>query len=205
MIIEQEIWVSIGSKNATYYKELGYKIPIGKDKRGRPRIIKEEKVLVNINDLPKSSNVKVKVQCEDCGNVREVNISTLTNRLNSSYLKNGETLCSKCANKRMGGVNNSQYIHGNNRYCEYRYNAKKRGYDFELTVDEFEKLIPSHCFYCGEESNGIDRWDNNIGYTVENSLPCCSSCNFIKRSDTPNHFINKIKKIYETLKTKNLI
>lgn len=205
MIIDKQIWVKLSSSNIRYYKSLGYDIPIGKDKRGRTRVIKENNILVNVIDLPKSSNIKINVQCEDCGKFRKINISTLTNRLNSSYIKNGETLCSKCANKRMSGINNSQYLHGNSHYCEYRYNARKRGYDFDLTIDDFEKLVPSNCFYCGEKSNGIDRWDNTKGYTIDNSLPCCGSCNFIKRTDTPIQFINKITKIYETLKNKHLI
>ena len=205
MIIDKKILIKLGSKNITYYKNLGYDIPMGIDKRGRPRVIKEQKLLVNVDDLPKASNMKIQVMCEDCGKTRYIQMSTLTDRGNSSFLKNGETLCSDCANKRMGGINNSQYIHGNNNYCSYRYNAKNRGLSFELTIEDFEKLIPGKCFYCGEDSNGIDRWDNNIGYTVENSLSCCSYCNFIKRSKSPDEFITKIRNIYNTLNQKKLI
>jgi hypothetical protein len=29
--------------------------------------------------------------------------------------------------------------------------------------------------------NGIDRRDNAKGYTIDNCLPCCENCNYIKR------------------------
>ena len=203
MIIDNEVLVKLSSSNINHYKNLGYVLPMGFDKRNRPRIEKELGLLVKINDLPHASSAKVSVKCEDCNEIRLVTYESIIRT--SNYLKNGETLCSTCANKRMSGINNSQYKHGNNLYCFYRFNAKKRGYSFELTVEQFEKLIPSNCFYCGDESNGIDRWNNDIGYTIDNSVPCCGKCNFIKRTDNPKDFIDKIKKIYKTLEKKNLL
>ena len=43
--------------------------------------------------------------------------------------------------------------------------------------------------------NGIDRIDNNIGYTKENSVPCCEICNKAKRDMSYNDFINYLKRI----------
>ena len=45
--------------------------------------------------------------------------------------------------------------------------------------------------------NGIDRIDNNIGYTNENSVPCCKTCNFAKNILSESQFYLWIKKIYE--------
>lgn len=202
MIIDKQIKVKLGSKNIQYYVNLGYVLPIGKDKRGRPRIEKENGLIVNVEDLPIGCNVKIKVQCEDCYEIREINYSTLSYRKNSSFNKTGETLCSKCANARMSGVNSPVYSHGNVLYSYYKHSAKKRNINFELTIEQFESLVPSNCFYCDETSNGIDRWDSNIGYTIVNSKPCCGECNFIKNKTSPNVFIEKIKKIYNTLTSK---
>ncbi|KAJ3236713.1 hypothetical protein HDU78_004472 [Chytriomyces hyalinus] len=44
-------------------------------------------------------------------------------------------------------------------------------------------LKASECALCGvSPANGIDRIDNAIHYTVENSQPCCSACNYIKHT-----------------------
>jgi len=68
-------------------------------------------------------------------------------------------------------------------YKRYRYSAKERGYTFELTFKDFSKLVKEKCYYCGGKEgryNGIDRKRNNIGYTKNNSVSCCSLCNRMK-------------------------
>lgn len=59
-------------------------------------------------------------------------------------------------------------------------------------------MINSVCSYCGiKEKLGIDRVDNSVGYTKENSVPCCKLCNFMKKAMSRNDFLSRIKKIYE--------
>lgn len=83
-------------------------------------------------------------------------------------------------------------------WLSYRTHAKKRNLVFELTKERFVSLIESSCFYCGKLEtnrmqaykrvcpdevylhNGVDRLDNQKGYTVENSVPCCKYCNHMK-------------------------
>lgn len=78
----------------------------------------------------------------------------------------------------------------------YRCAARKRGHAFDLTRDEFRAIVSQNCFYCENLPsmqtrvieynsspfvyNGIDRVDNDLGYTFENCVPCCRSCNFKK-------------------------
>lgn len=87
----------------------------------------------------------------------------------------------------------------------YKNSAKKRGYDFTLTLDVFEHLAKSNCFYCGAAPgntslssnfykrqkagilirerylfNGIDRIDNGVGYTAANARASCKACNYAK-------------------------
>lgn len=38
------------------------------------------------------------------------------------------------------------------------------------------------------DTNGIDRMYNNIGYTLMNCVPCCSTCNYAKRDMTKEHW-----------------
>lgn len=205
MIITQKVLSDVGGRNQAHYESLGYILPKEPDNRGRLRVPKGTKMEVSVYDLPKSSQVKIKYSCDNCGNVNEVDASTLFWRENSQYKKTGETLCSKCANGRMSGINSGQYKHGNNRFCEYRSNAKRRGKSFELSVEEFESITSQPCHYCGGTSsdydkssrgNGIDRMDSRVGYIFENCVPCCSRCNFVKNTLGYDEFLEWIRKIY---------
>jgi len=108
-----------------------------------------------------------------------------------------------------------QYSHLKRRHTQ----NKMRGdiMDFE----NFRKLSKSPCKYCGLKYskiiedrqnetkkgklnsrhilkiNGIDRVNNNIGYTNKNSVSCCKVCNFAKHTQTKKDFYKWVKKIYE--------
>jgi len=69
-------------------------------------------------------------------------------------------------------------------------NAASRNLSWELSLETYSRLITNPCFYCGnrlgnvqtEIGAGLDRLVNSLGYTKENVIPCCGSCNRI-RSD----------------------
>jgi hypothetical protein len=50
--------------------------------------------------------------------------------------------------------------------------------------------------------NGIDRADNALGYTVENSVSCCKICNIAKRDLTIEEFIFWGKRLGKFLEEK---
>jgi len=95
----------------------------------------------------------------------------------------------------------------------YRARAKKKGYKFDFTLTEFKALVTSPCVYCRKDpqtrvhtrksrgvslefsANGIDRIDPNFGYTVENCVSCCSTCNIMKGAMTHEEFLEHIKLI----------
>lgn len=83
----------------------------------------------------------------------------------------------------------------------YVKGSKKRGIDFKLTKEKFNSLIIQKCFYCDYqkegEVNGIDRIDNNKGYIDENIVSCCHICNFAKRTQHPQEFIDKMISIHK--------
>jgi len=77
----------------------------------------------------------------------------------------------------------------------YRNGAAARNYAFDLSWEQFQAITALDCFYCGIQKgnayrsrpyatvfsgSGIDRYDNSLGYTAENSVPCCTRCNFLK-------------------------
>ncbi|MCM1500772.1 MAG: hypothetical protein NC124_20125 [Clostridium sp.] len=195
MILQNEVEIKIGCRNFKHYKELGYNnIKIG------------DVIKVPLNEIMRNTSIKVLCKCEDCGLERNISYDSLVNRKNSSFNINGETLCSKCANKRMSGVNNAKFKHGSSRYCEYRNNAKRRNIEFQITSDEFKYLISQECYYCGGYSieynkdsrgNGIDRKDNNRGYIFDNCVPCSWVCNCMKSKMDEDNFLNHISKIYK--------
>ena len=96
--------------------------------------------------------------------------------------------------------------------ARYIKGAKERNLEFNLSDDEFDSLIFGNCHYCNslpEEHdrntnhteipflrNGIDRVDSSKGYTIDNCVTCCSTCNRMKSNMSCNDFIKHIQKIY---------
>lgn len=98
----------------------------------------------------------------------------------------------------------------NRLFRNARSGAKTRNIKFELSLNEFKNLISKACFYCGKKDtmsdwcyaskseffhNGIDRRDNEIGYTVHNCVPCCKICNVSKNSYTEKQFLEHVRAI----------
>lgn len=99
----------------------------------------------------------------------------------------------------------------------YKRGAINRGLCWELTLVEVDALINGDCFYCdsppelriirGERLkqgrlvmkahiNGIDRMDNSMGYTKENCVSCCKTCNRAKHTMSVEAFLEKATKIH---------
>jgi hypothetical protein len=85
-------------------------------------------------------------------------------------------------------------------YNEYVRSAMKKNLQFNLDGDQFEALVNSHCYYCDEYDEtrviGIDRVDSEGGYLINNVVPCCSTCNFMKSDLEMDNFLNHVCKIY---------
>ena len=84
--------------------------------------------------------------------------------------------------------------------------GKSRGNLLLLTEDQWLAKTKI-CFYCGDSiimrtGTKLDRIDNSIGYTNENTVGCCGQCNIAKNDYTQEEFQNWIKKVYNTLKYK---
>lgn len=108
-------------------------------------------------------------------------------------------------------------------YNHYKGSAVRRKYGdikFELTLDEFKQVVSQKCHYCNDYGTsekcilksdkqkisnlcGIDRKDNTKGYTIENSLPCCGICNWMKSDYTYEEFLEQMKFIYKNLNLEN--
>jgi hypothetical protein len=146
----------------------------------------------------------------DCGNKVIYRGADLQNKVKSCGCYNSEkTIIFNKATK-----SKESYSAFSDVWQTYRLGAIKRGYSFNLTKDQFREITTKNCFYCGEKPsmsrkfrgkmkipsyvyNGIDRLNNDIGYELSNCVPCCSFCNYSKKSMTKEAFLNKIKQIFE--------
>lgn len=94
-------------------------------------------------------------------------------------------------------------------FRSYRKGAVRRNLEFKLSFEYFKKLVTSNCYYCNEGQGnktkhdydshvqviGVDRKNNEDGYIEENSVPCCGTCNYMKRKFSVEQFINQAIKI----------
>jgi hypothetical protein len=90
------------------------------------------------------------------------------------------------------------------KFSNYQKSANKRNIEFIITEDEFNLIIGNACYLCGlqsseENKNGIDRFRNNMGYTLENSKSCCGHCNLLKKDLS----FEKIIEIAKTIESKH--
>jgi hypothetical protein len=83
------------------------------------------------------------------------------------------------------------------RFLLYRNDAKNHGREFNLTFEQFMDLWQKQCRYCGDsiKTVGIDRKNNLIGYTVENSVSCCATCNRMKLNHSEEYFLSQCERI----------
>jgi len=86
-------------------------------------------------------------------------------------------------------------------FNNYMKNALNRRKEFKISEDEFNIITGKNCYICGKmpsslHKNGIDRYDNNIGYILENCKSCCGDCNWLKNKYNYEELINKFTMIY---------
>lgn len=121
--------------------------------------------------------------------------------------------CDSCRNKArwttdVGKIYNEHYstYHGsfvNAKVSQKKNKVKRRKIEWTLTNLEAAHLCMGNCFYCDAPSvlpnamNGIDRFDNNQGYHINNCVSCCRYCNSGKRNFSILEFIQWIKNLNE--------
>lgn len=140
-----------------------------------------------------------------CGNTANVK---------SGYLLRGNTRSCGCL-KREDLSNRRRKADGeegfNQLILKYKYGARKRNLEYSLSNADAVRLFKSNCTYCGVTPqhgigrttrfiyNGIDRRDNAVGYTVGNTVACCTACNFLKGSLSYSAFVERVSAVYINL------
>ena len=141
----------------------------------------------------------------DCGNVKLVRPGNLANGSTQSC-----GTCVKRGRKRKHVLETDTAFTDyslNARYLSYLSSAKKRNLKFELSFEQFAKLVKTNCHYCSYKVklNGIDRKDNALGYIEGNVLPCCKTCNVAKGTMSYEEFIKWVMRLHRNLITKVLL
>lgn len=120
-------------------------------------------------------------------------------------------------------------------FTQYKANARNSDRAFELTFEQFVKIVSRICAYCGTTprktnpylrldgtlkdlkisaatvdrawilANGIDRKDSDLGYTTNNCVPCCPTCNGMKSDLSLDSFVFQVKLIYVNLRENNAL
>jgi hypothetical protein len=117
--------------------------------------------------------------CKKCGKEKDIEAyrKTYDKRDGKNYYR---SVCRKCDIERV-----TNYVKTHHAFAIFQYSrkgARRKNQVFELTKEDVEKLVSLPCSYCGSYNKiGIDRKENSIGYTINNSVPCCPRCNMMKR------------------------
>lgn len=126
----------------------------------------------------------------------------LIKNVSGNSLRNGSKSCG-CLKKEILSKDRSS-IHKKNKSnfnsikARYKFDAKSRNIEWNLSDEKYFELIQDKCFYCGRNPenkfiqnkvityyNGIDRVNNLHGYSDKNCVTCCKNCNTKKKSITP--------------------
>lgn len=85
----------------------------------------------------------------------------------------------------------------NGRFSTYRSSARVRNVNFNLSKDQFKTFWQQPCSYCHSEIEtiGIDRVDSSLGYSMDNCVPCCAYCNYIKNALSTEAFFIHVSKV----------
>lgn len=135
-------------------------------------------------------------QC-DCGKQKTIR---------GDIVKNGWVKSCGCIRGLPQGESIMNYI-----MLRYKQQAKSRGHIFSLSKKFFRSLILTNCHYCNAKPNnivnlsnykgtlkynGIDRKNNKKGYTINNVVACCKTCNFMKKKLSYKKFLKHIETIF---------
>lgn len=158
----------------------------------------------------KSGNPVRKLTCNSCRSKnrrlsRKSNPHNIRQYEKEYYHKNIET--KKTQNKRKWAKHKDKYNRQRKvktpekSYSQYKFSAKKKNRDFVITFEQFLHLRNSTCQYCGNVgNNGLDRVDSSKGYTLDNVVSCCTTCNVMKNTLSVEQFKQHLHKIINYLR-----
>lgn len=169
----------------------------------------------------------VKKPCYYCGEIQEKGFNGIDKKdCSKGYVKDNITSCCSTCNFMKGTLTddifikrvehiltNQGYIKGRLYpecfadhikvfFADYNRRATKKNLEFNIINKDFIMLTKNNCYICGKKydinhTNGIDRINNNNGYTLDNIKTCCGECNYMKKNLNLKEFFNKFISIHK--------
>ena len=143
----------------------------------------------NKNRYSEEELKQIKSKCRRCLAEKSLNEFGRSHNVKTGF----GSVCKACSN-----IETQRYRESKDgKFKYYSRIAKERGIKFLLTEEQFLSFWQKPCRYCGSEIKtiGLDRFDNKSGYTIDNAVPCCTTCNKMKLTLEYNDWIFHIKKI----------
>jgi len=83
------------------------------------------------------------------------------------------------------------------KFLDYKRKSRRKNLMFEFTEEQFMTFWQKPCYYCGSpiQTIGLDRVDSSKGYMIDNVVPCCMVCNWMKNSLPLDIFMDQCQKI----------
>lgn len=152
-------------------------------------------------------NTHAYMQC-DCGNEFSL-------KLTNTIKNGGNFMCRQCYAER-DAANFDTHWGYKAAYSRVKKDARSAGRVFEIKLEEFRYLCQQNCYYCNSQPSnlityrgqnsftfryfvysGLDRINNDVGYTRQNVVPCCIICNRAKNSMPFKEFIDWLNRLTE--------
>ncbi len=83
------------------------------------------------------------------------------------------------------------------RIAQSMYRSRQKDREYSLPEERAISLLLEGCVYCGDKGGGLDRVDSSKGYTVENTVSCCTTCNTMKMDMPLDNWLSHMGKILE--------
>ena len=126
-LLTKYIEISVTPNIIKKYEKLGYIIPKYKNEKGELKYKLGETIYINVNDLSKNSNKKVKVKCDICGKEQIITYTSYNDTITNN---NGIYYCKKCKYEEIKSI---QIEHMKKTYKNKQYKSKNK---FELSNDK---------------------------------------------------------------------
>ena len=158
-----------------------------------------------VKNKPMQTRKMINYQCS-CGRKYSTSVGNLNKKIQKKLFS-----CKNCM-KRKAAIKRGRTVCFKETMNLYKRSAFYRGFEFAITIDEIKKLFKGNCHYCGKPPSnirtkrefntpfiysGIDRVNNKIGYTKDNTVSSCKECNWLKHTKSKDDFLSLIEKIYK--------
>jgi hypothetical protein len=130
----------------------------------------------SLEAFEKSSKNSYRKTCKQCRN-------------RATHLRKKETGAYDRRRKKQNAKRHDPALRAYWVYHDSKYADQKNNLENDLTIELIDELISTGCAYCklpfensAKIKIGIDRIDHNLPHNKDNVKPCCSRCNFIRRT-----------------------